>query len=678
MRDETRPIVTLFRNELRMLLRSPRTIVMSIILPLLVMPLMLLVARWTANRRAETLEGTVYSYAVVGSQAEEARRLLDSARARAGEEGEEFLFTEVVFPDPAESLESGDLHFYLDAMMGPEEVSALPVLTFYFRADRDASEAGVRRMRHALWETRRIQRNLLLLERGFPVQPSDVAAVEDADVATAAQSSGLQLGRFLTLFLMLFLLTGGSVVAIDSLAGEKERGTLETLLTTAVSRFEIVAAKHLAILAVAIFITVIQVANLLAYVGFELIPLPEGFTTPVSPLVAALLLVLYLPVASLVSSVLLLTSGYAKTYKEAQLYLSPVLLISLLPALAPILPGIELHSAIVALPVANISVAVKEILAGTFDWPMIVLAWLVTAGSAAYTARLSARSLSTEKLITASEIDEVEFQGGPALFPRRVLRWFAVMWAILFVAAANMEATTDIRLQLFFNLGVLFLGGSLLMVTRYRLNISEALALRPVKPLVWIAVLVGVPSGLLLANGLFELSNLIFPVPERMVEGFSQALLPEHIPFWQMLLFLSVLPGICEEIAFRGVLLYGLRRRFHPALVPLVVGLIFGLFHFSLFRIVPTAFLGVILAVVTMLTGSIFPAMLWHALNNAATLLVIRSGASVVGLDTWLYVTATPLLAAAFWILWRHRSLYPGLRPWRPPHAKVADHSRHV
>lgn len=662
-----------------MLLRSPRAMVVSIILPLLVMPLMLLISHWSVDRRAERLERMVYSYAVVGPEAGKARRVIQAARARALGAGEDFLFTEVVLADPVRGLEDDDLHFYVEAMRaegGESDDGAahddegslepgVPVFTFYFHADRDASRAGFIRMRDKFREARRAERELLLLERGFPIEPADVAILQDTNIASAAQVSGLKLGRLLTLCLMLFLFTGGSVVAIDSIAGEKERGTLETVLTTAVSRFEIVAAKHCAILAVAIVITVIQVANLLLYVGLELIPLPEDFTTPVSLPIAALLLVLYFPVASLVSSVLLLTSAYAKTYKEAQLYFSAVLLVGLLPTLAPFLPGLELRSAVVAVPLANISVAVKEILAGTFDWPMIVLAWLVTAATAAYTARLSARSLSNEKLITAGDIDKAELQGGPALFPRRVLRWFAVMWAILFVVSGSMEVTTDVRIQLFFNLGVLFLGGSLLMVMAYGLNVSEALALRPVKPVVWIAVLLGAPAGLLVANGLFEIVNVVFPVSEKMLESFHHALMPRHIPSWQLLFFLSILPGICEEIAFRGVLLYGLRHRFHPALLPPVVGLIFGLFHMSLFRIVPTTFLGVILAVVTILTGSIFPAIIWHTLNNAVTFLVVRNGASVVGLEPGHYVAAIPVLAAALLILWRNRSLYPGLRPWR-------------
>ncbi len=212
---------------------------------------------------------------------------------------------------------------------------------------------------------------------------------------------------------------------------------------------------------------------------------------------------------------------------------------------------------------------------------------------------------------------------------------------------------------------MLFLGGSLLMIRRYRLDRVQALALRAPRPAVWLAVLVGAPAGALTATGIFVLANLVIPVPRQMMEAFGQALLPDTIPFWQVLTLFSIAPGICEEVAFRGVLLHGLRSRFHPAVLALVVGAIFGVFHVALFRIAPTAFLGVLLAAVVLLTGSIFPAMLWHALNNVLGLLAGHNGWALHDLGAGLYLAAAAILALAFWIIYRNRTPYPGLRPWR-------------
>ena len=155
--------------------------------------------------------------------------------------------------------------------------------------------------------------------------------------------------------------------------------------------------------------------------------------------------------------------------------------------------------------------------------------------------------------------------------------------------------------------------------------------------------------------------SFVFPVPERLIEAFSESLLPPDMGLLQIIVFLTVLPGICEEIAFRGVLLHGLRKRFNPIVLCLVVGAIFGFFHVDLFRLVPTAYLGSLLAVVVLITGSIFPAMLWHALNNAVAVVPAYLGWWTGEPPLWTAAVGLVGLALAFWILWRNRSVYPGL-----------------
>jgi len=372
------------------------------------------------------------------------------------------------------------------------------------------------------------------------------------------------------------------------------------------------------------------------------------------------LVVLFLPMAALAANVLLLMSGYARTYKEAQMYFLPVLLIGLLPALAPFLPGISLHSVIVLVPIANLALAAKEILIGSFDWPFILLSWLVTCAAAWWMTRLGLRILSAERLVIAVDTDAAEFKGGPALFERQVWIWFVVVWAVLLIVSNYMEKT-DLRLQIVINLVVLLFGASCLMLRHYRLDPTVALALRAPRPAVWLGVLIAVPGGLLTALGLFRLANLVLPVSTKITESFNEAVFPRGIPMVQLVFFLTVMPGIFEEIAFRGLLLYGWHKRMRPANLALVVGLAFGVYHVTLFRFVPTACLGMMLAAVTLLTGSIFPAMLWHCLNNAAGILTFKLQIPETELTPACYASGVGLLALAFWIFWRNRTPYPGL-----------------
>jgi membrane protease YdiL (CAAX protease family) len=404
------------------------------------------------------------------------------------------------------------------------------------------------------------------------------------------------------------------------------------------------------------------VLNLALWGGLKLFELPNDLLAALTPGRLIALFFLFLPVAALLSALLLYISGRSRTYREAQSWFLPLFLGAMVPPAAAFLPGVELRSAIALVPVANISVGVTELLAGRPDWSMLALSWLVTAAAAAWVTRLAARTLTGERLLAAGQQDAAQALGGPALFARQVPLWFGLFWVIQFVAALNVEWLQPLERQVLFNVVLIFGGGSLLLIRRFRLDPREALALRAPHPAAWLAVLIGVPAGLLTGIGVFRLASLLFPVPEALLRAFSDSLAPMDMPEWQMLLLLAALPGIFEEIAFRGVLTYGLSKRLRPVELVLTVGLVFGLFHQALFRIAPTAFLGVLLTAVVLLTGSIFPAMLWHALNNALALLSGRVGADLAELPPAYYAAAAVVLALAFWILWRTRRPYPGLR----------------
>jgi ABC-type Na+ efflux pump permease subunit/membrane protease YdiL (CAAX protease family) len=711
---------TLYRYELKMLLRDKRMIFFSIILPLLIIPAFIFLMRYSESRAEERREERTYEYAVVGSDPALARELVREAlslRDPADEQdapgdGAETLnaFSEVEPAEPDSALMAGEIDVVVEGLSvaearsvrdsvrsariaeareeearegpggrGPDgeavvdalsselesaTIPDVPMIRLRFRGNRESSQEAASALRGQLEALREARRHAVYRDAGLPVEPEAVAAVEVVGVASAERESGAQLALWLTPILIMMMLSGGSVVAADAISGEKERGTLETLLTTSVRRSDIVTAKQLLIITVGMAITVINVAELGLFLGLGLFELPERFVISVPPVAVAILLLLFLPLTVLMSSVLLMLSGYSRSYKEYQIYFFPVLIIFLLPSMAAVLPGMELASVISVIPLANISVAVREVLVGQYDWLFLAITILSTAAVAAWLASLTERTLSTEKLISAAELDEADLRGAAALFPRRVLRWFALLWVVFFVSALWFTSELEIRGQVLFNVVGLFVGASLLMIRRYRLDPRRALALRMPRPAVWLGVLLGAPSSFIVGIGIAQLAQRIFPIPEQVLESFGQFMLPEELPLWQVLLFLAVLPGICEEIAFRGVLLHGLRRRFRPAALAVVVGVIFGLFHVDLFRIVPVSYLGIVLAGVTLATGSIFPAMLWHALNNAVALAPSYLGwwDPETVLPGWIYPAAAVGLVAALALIWVNRTPYPGLR----------------
>ncbi|TYT75114.1 ABC transporter permease subunit [Desulfobotulus mexicanus] len=648
-------VLTLFLAELRMLLRDRRTLFFSIVLPVLVAPLVLLAANGMEKWRTSLGAAQEYVFAVEGPLAELALGEVDAVLKRLSGENSRrsdiFRLRFMETPDPAAALEEGIIHFYLDTFSETHEDGDVPVIRVVFRADRSVSFKGAMRLMDELKKQRRIRQHDLVRKAGLSLSPEQLFMVSEEDVARPSQAAGRSLGRILPCFFLLFVIMGGAVVATDIMAGEKERGSLETLLTTAAGRGEIVASKFLLILAVSLTVLLVQAGNFLIYIGFELIPLPAGFHLDVSPAMAGLLFLLFLPAAAISSAAMLLISGYARSYKEAQLYFFPLLPFLMLPTLAPFLSGLELRSVMVLLPVANIAIGVREVLIGRFDWPLLIIGWLVTCGAAVRLLLWTADLLKAERLMMVSSEASSGLRSNPLVFPRHVLPAFAIMWAMLLYFALNFSEELGLVMQIFINMGVIFMGGSVLLLWRYRLPPVATLSLRRVRPVVWPAVFLGVPAAMLAGHGLFWLTSLVLPMSPDALEAFNRAMLPDNLSLWALLLLIGLFPAVCEELAFRGLLLHGLRSRYRFWGVVFLNGLIFGLFHVDLFRIVPTAFLGMIFAMITLLTGSIFPAMLWHGLNNMLAVLLHHAGVDLTVFGPWHFMAGFLVLVGVLWFI---------------------------
>lgn len=205
------------------------------------------------------------------------------------------------------------------------------------------------------------------------------------NLASKEKMGGFFLSMFLPYMIMIMALTGAMYPAIDLTAGEKERGTLETLLVSPASRGEISSGKFLAVFTASLVTAIVSTVSMVISAGTSFAKFKEAgeigkeaifFISPLSILVLFLLII---PYCCLASSILLSLSLFAKSYKEAQSYISPLLIIIIMPAMASFLPGLELSVGMAFIPIINISLALKQILLGTYNWGYIGLIFLSTA-----------------------------------------------------------------------------------------------------------------------------------------------------------------------------------------------------------------------------------------------------------------------------------------------------------
>jgi sodium transport system permease protein len=239
---------------------------------------------------------------------------------------------------------------------------------------------------------RNIERSLL-----HPVQ------IKKENLAPEEKMGGFMLSMFLPYMILILAMVGAMYPAIDLTAGEKERGTLETILVTPVSRLDIATGKFLTVMTASVITIILATASMSISAGLGFGQMsefgPEQVSFSFKPLSIILLLLLMLPLAALFSSALLSVSLFAKSYKEAQSYVSPLMFVVILPAMVSFIPGIELGWGLAFVPIVNISLAAREVLLGTFRWEFIGLIFLSTFIYASFSIFVTKRLFEKENVL---------------------------------------------------------------------------------------------------------------------------------------------------------------------------------------------------------------------------------------------------------------------------------------
>ena len=206
------------------------------------------------------------------------------------------------------------------------------------------------------------------------IKPVDVQKVDTAD---KRENIGEKFGAVIAYILVPLCLLGASYPAIDMGAGEKERGTLETLLICPISRIGIVLGKFFTVLTTGLVGAVITVGSFGiwgAIIGsFAGMVVVQEAMSAIAITELILIFSLLLPISAVFAALLLAISIYARTFKEAQNYISPLSILIFLPLVAAMMPGVELNAKTALVPVMNVALAIKELIKGTADYMMLAL-----------------------------------------------------------------------------------------------------------------------------------------------------------------------------------------------------------------------------------------------------------------------------------------------------------------
>lgn len=230
--------------------------------------------------------------------------------------------------------------------------------------------------------------------------------VEETNVAPPEKVGGVVLGGLVPYFVIILSLTGTMYPAMDLTVGEKERGTIETILCSPISRMSLVLGKFLMVLTASLSTAALAIASM----GLTLAAASRmvggvsrisdmGLQFQITPLAVIWVFVMIVPLAVLFSAGLLAISLFAKSFKEAQSYLSPLTIVVFAPAIVSILPGVELNAGLSLIPILNTSLVCKEIVSGTYHWNYVALIFVSSCVYAAAALWVAIRLFQREDVL---------------------------------------------------------------------------------------------------------------------------------------------------------------------------------------------------------------------------------------------------------------------------------------
>lgn len=457
----------------------------------------------------------------------------------------------------------------------------------------------------------------------------------------------IQIATLIPLILILMTMTGAVYPAIDLTAGERERGTLEALMAAPVPRLGLLIAKYLAVLCVALMTAVVNLTAMTitlqaSQLGKVLLG-PQGL--PISTVFAVFGLLLLF--AAFFSAVMLTITSFARSFKEAQAYLIPLVLLALAPGFLSLLPGLKLDGLLAITPLANIVLLSRDLLQGNADPIAAATAVITTALYALAALAFAAKIFGSDAVLYGSEGSwselvrrPTETHATPTLAQGATA--VAILYPCYFVVSGlvgNMQKAS-LETQLLASAAgtaFVFLVVPLLLTWWTNRQLSTTLQLRLPSPLALI-------GGLLLGLSLWPFAHELIVIsqriglstlsPEQMAELVSKFAdrteQMAQVPYGVILLAMAIAPAVCEELFFRGYFQTALLQKLPWWGAILISAAVFGVFHISvgglviLERVLSSAMLGLLLGWICYRTGSVWPGMLVHVIHNGFVVSLAR------------------------------------------------------
>ncbi len=618
-----RRLRALFKRELKDILRDKKTIVMMVVVPIILYPLLIIGMTMLMSAIISGQQEKVYDVAFLNEPElkDELKRIIRDA------DEDDFTYDiRIINGDYTDEKACSDAleNEEIDAYVRRNDEGRYEICYLSARSDSETAAYGLRDVFAAYRDELRSRRiedaGLSVDDIFYPIE----YGFEDG--SSTEESLGNRIGSFIPFFIVTVILLGALYPSIDVTAGEKERGTLETLLTLPVTNFEMIMSKFLAVSVIACVTAVLNVMSMGCAVGFLVMSSLNAdakinININFSAFIPGILftMIVMMGFALFVTAVCMCVCVFARNFKEANNYITPVMLVFMFASYAAILPDLELDAGTAAIPIVNVSLLVRELFKFNYDYALFFVVLCSTVAYSLIAIWVLAHVYNSEDVLFGDGFRHVR------IFNRRSE-----------MKEGQMPGTGDILLLLSVVLLLMFYIGNYayMKLGVAGLFIQQAMIL--IVPLLYSwymkadmkrlfmlksPCLRHLTGGVALGAGAFFIANivatLLAPVFTKSLEN-TQALndLLSDTALPVLIITVAVMPAIGEELMFRGFVLGTLKTRYRLPVSIAVTALLFAAYHLSVIRFFALLPLSIALTYAAERADSIIVSMVMHVINN--------------------------------------------------------------
>ena len=619
---------TLYKKEIMDVLRDKKTILTMVVLPVILYPLLFLIIMQVVSMISQSQQERTY-YVAYSNVADDDRMALNDW-IKGKNDKLEYKIEEVESDDPDKDMDDENIDAYITTSIAGEQVTY--EIHYLSAVTNSNTVEGMLKEEIESYAKHIAEQNAKA--SGLDVQAVLYPVVSKLKDQSSSESSiGSILGGIIPFLMITAILMGSMYPAIDATAGEKERGTLETLLTLPVGNMELIMSKFLSVATisvVSVFINTLSMGGVAVYMFATIKSLTEGAEEfNLSTFIPAILIsiVCVIAFALFMSAVVMCVCAFAKSFKEANNYVTPVTLVVMLTGYIGFIPNIELTSKTALIPVANICLLMKALLVFKYDFSLIMIVLFSNIIYAFIAVWFLSRIYNSESILFGESLSGIKLFERRKNIKKGSIPSIQEGLLILVVALLLMVYIGGIMSLDNPVFGVvipqIFIGLLPLCAAIYiKADIKGVFGLRlpKLKQLVGSFILIiGSSSAVLIIANI--LAYLLPGQNKAVTTGFEDIL--DGIPFVGALMLIALMPAVCEEFMFRGYLLTAFKNKMRLGYAVIIVSVLFGISHMSLIRLLPTALLGIALAYAFHQSGSVICSGLMHFLNNGFSVFLL-------------------------------------------------------